>query len=82
MGDADIWNAMGTVDFLRHKIEVLRQHCSDVGRDPGEITFTLGILRSGSDAFSGYSSGSRERSARSRGSSSRGGRSGGGGRRR
>ena len=40
---ADIWNAMGTVDFLRHKIEVLRQHCSDVGRDPGEITFTLGI---------------------------------------
>ena len=40
---ADIWNAMGTVDFLRHKIEVLRQHCSDVGRDPDEITFTLGI---------------------------------------
>jgi alkanesulfonate monooxygenase SsuD/methylene tetrahydromethanopterin reductase-like flavin-dependent oxidoreductase (luciferase family) len=40
---ADIWNAMGTVDFLRHKVEVLRQHCSDVGRDPGEITFTLGI---------------------------------------
>ncbi len=40
---ADMWNAMGTVDFLRHKIEVLRQHCSDVGRDPGEITFTLGI---------------------------------------
>ncbi len=40
---ADMWNAMGTVDFLRHKIEVLRQHCSDVGRDPGEITFTIGI---------------------------------------
>jgi alkanesulfonate monooxygenase SsuD/methylene tetrahydromethanopterin reductase-like flavin-dependent oxidoreductase (luciferase family) len=40
---ADLWNAMGTVDFLRHKIGVLRQHCSDVGRDPGEITFTLGI---------------------------------------
>ena len=40
---ADMWNAMGTVDFLRHKIEVLRQHCSDVGRDPGEIEFTLGI---------------------------------------
>ncbi len=40
---ADMWNAMGTVDFLRHKIDVLRQHCSDVGRDPAEITFTLGI---------------------------------------
>jgi len=40
---ADMWNAMGPVDFLRHKIDVLKQHCSDVGRDPGEITFTLGI---------------------------------------
>jgi alkanesulfonate monooxygenase SsuD/methylene tetrahydromethanopterin reductase-like flavin-dependent oxidoreductase (luciferase family) len=40
---ADMWNAMGTVDEMRHKIEVLKQHCSDVGRDPGEITFTLGI---------------------------------------
>ena len=40
---ADMWNAMGTVDEMRHKIDVLRQHCSDVGRDPGEITFTLGI---------------------------------------
>jgi alkanesulfonate monooxygenase SsuD/methylene tetrahydromethanopterin reductase-like flavin-dependent oxidoreductase (luciferase family) len=40
---ADMWNAMGTVDTMRHKIEVLRQHCSDVGRDPGEIVFTLGI---------------------------------------
>lgn len=35
-----------------------------------------------SDAFSGYSSGARERSVSSRGGSSRGGRSGGGGRRR
>ena len=40
---ADMWNAMGTVDEMRHKIDVLKQHCSDVGRDPGEITFTLGI---------------------------------------
>ena len=40
---ADMWNAMGTVDEMRHKIEVLKQHCADVGRDPGEITFTLGI---------------------------------------
>jgi alkanesulfonate monooxygenase SsuD/methylene tetrahydromethanopterin reductase-like flavin-dependent oxidoreductase (luciferase family) len=40
---ADLWNAMGPVDLMRHKIEVLRQHCADVGRDPGAIEFTLGI---------------------------------------
>ncbi|HLO35249.1 MAG TPA: LLM class flavin-dependent oxidoreductase [Candidatus Deferrimicrobium sp.] len=40
---ADLWNAMGSVEVMRHKIEVLRRHCEDVGRDPAEITFTLGI---------------------------------------
>jgi alkanesulfonate monooxygenase SsuD/methylene tetrahydromethanopterin reductase-like flavin-dependent oxidoreductase (luciferase family) len=40
---ADMWNAMGPVDVMRHKIEVLRQHCEDVGRDPSQIEFTLGI---------------------------------------
>jgi alkanesulfonate monooxygenase SsuD/methylene tetrahydromethanopterin reductase-like flavin-dependent oxidoreductase (luciferase family) len=40
---ADLWNAMGPVDVMRHKIEVLRQHCADVGRDPAAIEFTLGI---------------------------------------
>jgi alkanesulfonate monooxygenase SsuD/methylene tetrahydromethanopterin reductase-like flavin-dependent oxidoreductase (luciferase family) len=40
---ADLWNAMGTVDVMRHKIEVLRRHCEDVGRNPAEIEFTLGI---------------------------------------
>ena len=40
---ADLWNAMGPVDVMRHKVEVLRQHCEDVGRDPAEIEFTLGI---------------------------------------
>jgi alkanesulfonate monooxygenase SsuD/methylene tetrahydromethanopterin reductase-like flavin-dependent oxidoreductase (luciferase family) len=40
---ADMWNAMGPVDMMRHKIEVLRRHCDDVGRDPAEIEFTLGI---------------------------------------
>ena len=40
---ADMWNAMGTLDTMRHKIDVLRQHCADVGRDPSEIEFTLGI---------------------------------------
>jgi alkanesulfonate monooxygenase SsuD/methylene tetrahydromethanopterin reductase-like flavin-dependent oxidoreductase (luciferase family) len=40
---ADMWNAMGPLDVMRHKIEVLRGHCADVGRDPSEIEFTLGI---------------------------------------
>jgi alkanesulfonate monooxygenase SsuD/methylene tetrahydromethanopterin reductase-like flavin-dependent oxidoreductase (luciferase family) len=40
---ADMWNAMGPVDVMRHKIEVLGQHCADVGRDPADIEFTLGI---------------------------------------
>jgi len=40
---ADMWNAMGPVDVMRHKIEVLQRHCDDVGRDIAEIEFTLGI---------------------------------------
>ncbi|HEU5205563.1 MAG TPA: LLM class flavin-dependent oxidoreductase [Candidatus Limnocylindrales bacterium] len=40
---ADMWNGMGTVETMRHKIDVLRQHCADVGRDPADIEFTLGI---------------------------------------
>jgi alkanesulfonate monooxygenase SsuD/methylene tetrahydromethanopterin reductase-like flavin-dependent oxidoreductase (luciferase family) len=40
---ADMWNAMGTPELMRHKVEVLRRHCDEVGRDPAEIEFTLGI---------------------------------------
>ena len=40
---ADMWNAMGPVDVMRHKIEVLAQHCEAVGRDLSEIEFTLGV---------------------------------------
>jgi alkanesulfonate monooxygenase SsuD/methylene tetrahydromethanopterin reductase-like flavin-dependent oxidoreductase (luciferase family) len=39
---ADMWNAMGEVDVLRHKVEVLHRHCADVGRDPAEIEMTVG----------------------------------------
>ncbi len=39
---ADMWNAMGDVEFLRRKVEVLRRHCDAVGRDPAEIRFTVG----------------------------------------
>ncbi len=40
---ADMWNAMGSVEKLAHKIEVLRGHCEAVGRDIATIEFTLGI---------------------------------------
>jgi alkanesulfonate monooxygenase SsuD/methylene tetrahydromethanopterin reductase-like flavin-dependent oxidoreductase (luciferase family) len=39
---ADMWNAMETPEVMRHKVDVLRQHCEDVGRDINEIEFTLG----------------------------------------
>jgi len=40
---ADMWNAMGPVDLMRRKVEVLREHCEAVGRDVDEIEFTLGV---------------------------------------
>ncbi|MEP7378432.1 MAG: LLM class flavin-dependent oxidoreductase [Chloroflexota bacterium] len=46
---ADMWNGMGTAEKMAHKVEVLREHCAAVGRDPNEIEFTLGckpIIRS------------------------------------
>ncbi len=39
---ADMWNAMGTADVLRHKVDVLRRHCDDIGRDFGQIELTAG----------------------------------------
>ena len=40
---ADMWNAMGPLELMAHKVEVLRGHCEAVGRDIGEIEFTLGV---------------------------------------
>jgi alkanesulfonate monooxygenase SsuD/methylene tetrahydromethanopterin reductase-like flavin-dependent oxidoreductase (luciferase family) len=40
---ADMWNAMGSVEKMARKVEVLREHCAAVGRDIGEIEFTLGV---------------------------------------
>jgi F420-dependent oxidoreductase-like protein len=34
---ADEWNVWGTVDTLRHKMEILDRHCDDVGRNPADI---------------------------------------------
>ena len=46
---ADMWNAMGSVEKLRHKVSVLRTHCDTVGRDFNEIELTAGckpVIRS------------------------------------
>ncbi len=46
---ADMWNGMGKTETLRRKVDVLHQHCADVGRDPGQIIKTVGykpIIRS------------------------------------
>ena len=40
---ADMWNAMGSLELMAHKIDVLRGHCDAVGRDIAEIEFTLGV---------------------------------------
>ncbi|TME12253.1 MAG: LLM class flavin-dependent oxidoreductase [Chloroflexi bacterium] len=49
---ADKWNAMGSVELLAHKVEVLRRHCDEVGRDIAEIEMTVGckpIIRSSAE---------------------------------
>lgn len=46
---ADMWNGMGSVETMQRKIDVLLRHAEEVGRDPGEVEWTLGckpIIRS------------------------------------
>ena len=40
---AEMWNGMGPLDLMTHKLDVLREHCAAVGRDFAEIELTLGI---------------------------------------
>ena len=40
---ADEWNAFGTPDEVRHKIEVLDGHCQAIGRDVNTIEKSVGI---------------------------------------
>ena len=46
---ADAWNFYGTPEEVAHKIEVLRRHCDDAGRDLREIELTT-LLQVGEDA--------------------------------
>ena len=45
---ADHWNLPGgDPEILKHKVEVLHQHCADVGRDPAEIEVSAKIMADG-----------------------------------
>lgn len=37
---ADACNLMGTPDEVAHKVDVLRRHCQDIGRDPATVEVT------------------------------------------
>jgi F420-dependent oxidoreductase-like protein len=39
---ADWWHGFGTPEIFKHKLEVLKKHCEDVGRDYAEISPTGG----------------------------------------
>jgi F420-dependent oxidoreductase-like protein len=48
---ADMWNGFGDVDTIRHKLEVLAEHCEAEGRDRSRILATrLGTLIVGETA--------------------------------
>jgi alkanesulfonate monooxygenase SsuD/methylene tetrahydromethanopterin reductase-like flavin-dependent oxidoreductase (luciferase family)/predicted kinase len=37
---ADAVNVMGSLDVVRHKVDVLRRHCAELDRDPAEVRVT------------------------------------------
>jgi probable F420-dependent oxidoreductase len=39
---ADIWHGFGDPDTISHKLDVLRRHCQEVGRDYGSIEISAG----------------------------------------
>ncbi len=39
---ADWWHGFGTPDVIKHKLDVLKKHCADVGRDYNDIAPTGG----------------------------------------
>src|SRR6266852_9081888 len=34
---ADMWHTFGPPETMKRKLEILRQHCADVGRDPSQV---------------------------------------------
>jgi F420-dependent oxidoreductase-like protein len=63
---ADLWNGMGTVEKMAHKIEVLWEHCAAVGRDPADIELTLNCKLTIRDSREAAERALREKLARNR----------------
>jgi probable F420-dependent oxidoreductase len=40
---ADIWHSFGDPEAVERKVGILRQHSTDVGRDPAEIEISVGV---------------------------------------
>jgi probable F420-dependent oxidoreductase len=40
---ADIWHSFADAGTLERKLEILRGHCADAGRDPAEIEVSVGV---------------------------------------
>jgi F420-dependent oxidoreductase-like protein len=51
---ADVWNSTSGVDELPHKLDVLRRHCDDVGRDFSGIRLTAGFFTDPFADLDGY----------------------------
>jgi F420-dependent oxidoreductase-like protein len=52
---ADVWNSTAaTAEELKHKIDVLNEHCAAVGRDPAEIRKTAALVDDPFDDLGGY----------------------------
>jgi len=52
---ADEWNGEVGPDGMKHKIEVLHEHCRAIGRNPAEIEISV-LLRSEAEAAATYDS--------------------------
>lgn len=46
---ADIWHSFSNLETLQHKLGVLSEHCTAVGRDMNEIEISTGVRPHGSD---------------------------------
>ena len=55
---ADAWNTSGTVEEVQAKLDILSEHCSDVGRDPASIektvSFPIIVRDTAADATDAY----------------------------
>lgn len=51
---ADAWNGLGALSTLTQKVEVLRQHCADVGRPFAQIQITAGAPVIPDAIYEGY----------------------------